>query len=157
MATEAALQSAIQTILQSITGTFASADVVINDWSILDGPRDSAPFAIIENSDDFSGLQRTSDANTRRDIPVTLAVRLGPDTWKEAQDNFRDAREAILSKFNEVGTARSAGGLEGVDITEIRSAGPIGYIYPIYVEPQNQPFVNPDFVSQRIIFVVEEF
>ena len=153
---EKTIQEAFQTILQALS-IFEDNDVVINDWSVLDISTDNAPYVIIENSDDWSSRRDNVTATDDWRIPFTLAVKLGAETWKTALDNFRDARQAILDTMNADGTARSAGGQAGVDIQVIRPDGPKGYIYSPDVDPEQQPYATPLFVSQRMILEVKEF
>ncbi len=152
--TEKTIQEAFQTALRALSN-FADADVTINDWSVLDGSVDNAPYVIIENADDWDSVQQTVTAVDNMRIPFTLVVKLAADTWKTALDNFRDARQAIKDCFQ--GTGRSAFGYAGVYIPRIRPDGPVGYIYSPDVDPEQQPYATPLFISQRMIAEVEEF
>ena len=72
-------------------------------------------------------------------------------------NGFRDTRQAILDKFNESGTARSCGGLEGTTVNEIRSETPITYMYSPGVDPEFEPDALPIFAAQAMVFEVEEW
>ncbi len=152
---EQTIQEAFQTALQALVD-FADASVTINDWSVLDGATENAPYVIIENSDDWDALQETVTGVDNWHIPFTLAVKLASDTWETALNNFRDTRQNIITAFR-TGNARSAFGQAGVYIPRLRPDGPVGYIYSPDVDPEQQPYATPLFISQRIVAEVLEF
>lgn len=149
-ATEKQIQEAIQTILLTITGTFSAGDVVINDPRVLDGETANAPYAIIQNSSTFPSMQQTVTPTGIYNIPVTLAVRF--DDWATGANAFRDARQAIFDKFNEVDSAnRMLGGAIGsLTLNTIRPDGEIGKI-----TADNTIGGLPIFLVQDLIFEVE--
>ena len=148
---EKLLQEGIQTTVRAITSTFGYDQVTINDLAMLDEPILNAPYFIILNGDDFLGLQDTITVNGTLNIPAMIVVAF--DDWETSLNAFRDARQAVINKFNEVGTARSAGGYEGVDIRRIRPGGPVDYI----TAEQDNPQALPVFITQQLIFEVELF
>jgi tryptophan 2,3-dioxygenase len=150
---ETAIQLGIKTAIQSMI-EFADADVVINDWSILDQSSQAAPYVIIENADNFRSMQITQTPENTWDIPITLIERF--IDWTTSLNNFRDRRQAIIDKINS-GDERSANGLSGVTIDEIRSDGSIGQIFLAYLTPEQQVEALPTFLSQRIVLVTKEF
>jgi hypothetical protein len=152
---EQTIQEAFADALRDLK-EFEDADVTINDWSRLDDSMDDAPYVIIENSDDFDSRRETTTATDDFNIPMVLAVKLGADTWKEAMDGFRDARQAILDMVNS-DNGRSAFGQVGVYVDRVRPDGPIGYIYPPDVDQEQLAYATPLFVSQRIIAQIKEF
>jgi len=155
-ATELQLQEGAQTVLQGIEG-LQPISVVVNDWSILDRPMVDAPFVLIVNADDFNSTQVTVTATTGYTLRLWLIVALANADWKAAYDEFRDYRQQIIDKFNEEGTNRSLGGLDGVNVTRIFSISDIGYIYPPNVDPDNQPDTIPDYVAQFIGLEIEQY
>lgn len=150
MATEKQLQEGIQDSVQAIA-TFANSNVTINEWDLLDQPIANAPYFIIGNADEWLSEQDTVTVAGGWEIPATLVVAF--DDWKESLDAFRDARQAIIDKFGEVGTARSAGGYEGVNIRRLRPAGPISYIT---ADPDDNTAL-PVFITQIFVFEIELF
>ena len=83
---EVTIQAAVQDTLQAMAA-FAAADIVINDWSILDSSTFAAPYVIIRTADSVTSRQDTMTPNTRWQIPVTLfeAVHgLGRDVQQSA-------------------------------------------------------------------------
>lgn len=157
MATEKQLQEGIQTVLQAVS-RFEAEDVTINDWDVLDRPGVQAPFVIIINEDEFDSRMDTTDTQESETVKAWLLVWLGARTWKEAYDDLRDTRQAIKDAFNTIGsTARSAGGLEGVNIRRLRSLSEIGYIYAQGVDPEEQVDATPEYLAQMLGFDVEQF
>lgn len=151
MATEAAILSGLQTEFQGLSA-FSNADVVINDFSVYDQWRGLSPYIIISAADDFSGRQDTKASQTRWEIGVTLVVEW--DGWKSALDNFVTHRQSIIDKVNS-DNARTAGGLEGVDLSEIRSTSPIlPWMYPYQ---ENQVEASPVFIFQDMAVTAQEF
>jgi hypothetical protein len=94
---EATIQLGIQAALRAMS-EFEDADIVINDWSVLDQSSSAAPYVIIENADDFTSRQDTVTPVTRWEIPLTLIERF--DDWQPALDNLRTRRQAIIDKIN---------------------------------------------------------
>ena len=153
---EKGIQEGIQTVIQGMD-EFAYSDVTINDWTVLDESGSKAPYIIIESSDAFRGRQAALSANTDWEIVVSLIYYLANTNWQDGMDGFRDTRQAILDEFNTVGTGRSAGGLEGTTIDEIRSDTPIGYLYQYGVDPELEPDALPIYATQAMVFMVREF
>ena len=157
MATETQQQDGIQTVLLGMD-YFDSKDVVINDWDVLDNPAVTAPWVILFTSDSFDSRQDVVTAQDNYNIPAWLIVELGARSWKTAYDEFQAVRQAIVDKFNEEGTtARTAGGLDGVDISRIYSLSDITYVYPANVDPDLQPDATPEFMGQLIGFEIVQF
>lgn len=150
---EATIQSGIQTAIRAMA-EFADADVVINDWGIMDQASSNAPYVLIENSDTFESKQQTVSANTVWELPITLIERF--TDWDTTLNNLRTRRQAIIDAIN-TGDIRTAGGLEAVDISSVRNDGGISYIYDAYIDPTDEPNALPTFISQRILLVAEEF
>lgn len=151
---EAAIVTALQTIIRSVSG-FSSASVTIEDWSILDGSLDNDPFFILEMSDEFRSRQDTKTDTAIWNIRGSLYVKF--TEWAASRSALRTYRQAILDKFNEVGTARSAGGLEATDINEIRNSGTITPVYLVYNSQDYNPESVPILLSQELVFVCEEY
>ena len=150
---EQTIQEGIQTTIRALTA-FASADVVINDWDLLDQSTANAPYVIIENSPEPIVTQQTVSGNFAWSIPVSLFERFVD--WPTTLNGFRTRRQAIFDAYNAVGTARAAGGIEAVDIHTIRVGGPIEYLYDPYLRDEDIPDALPMFVTQQLIFEVDE-
>lgn len=150
---EKSIQEDMQDTIQSMS-PFANSDVVINDWSILDGPVSNAPYVIIENSDTIESRQDVKTANTKWNIPIRLIERFVD--WTPSLNSFRDNRQALIDQFNGTEDYRSAGA-SATTADVIRSDGPIDHIYEEYGEPEIDPEAVPLFISQRLLFEFEEF
>jgi len=151
--TEKTIQEGLQDIFQGMD-EFGNADVVINDWSVLDGSMSAAPYILISNSDDPNFGQPTVKADTTWNIRIVLFQRFV--NWKVTYDGFRDNRQAMINKMNTVGTARSAGGLSGVDIKSIRTATPIIPWFDPMIAPADVIMADPTFIYQEFIFETKE-
>lgn len=149
--TEAARLTSIQSSLQSMDA-FENAEVVINDNSVLD--KDSSGYgnyAVVYSSDGFSSMQETKTPQTRWDIPVMIVVPF--DDWKTSLDAFTTLRDAVLTEFNSTSEANRCGA--GVYISEIRADSPIEGIFDAFIDFDQDSV--PDYLSQRMIFVTEEY
>jgi len=154
LTTEALIISGIQTAIQSLD-EFASVDVRIGDWGILDEETAKAPYVILEQSDSFFSRQDTVTPTTKWDIVVNLLVSF--DGWDKAKLALGTYRQALIDKFNTVGTSRAAGGLVGVTIDVIRSDGEIFAIFDAYLTPTELIEAEPVFLAQRLVFETSEF
>lgn len=152
--TEATIQAGIQAVIQTMT-EFANADVVINDYTIYDQSSSRAPYVLIQTADDFSSRQDVMTPETTYQIPVTLVERF--TDWKETLDGLTTRRDAILTKFNAVGTARAANGIAALTVDDIRPAGPIAFVYDAYLPEEQRAEAMPVFVAQTLIFEATEF
>lgn len=155
MASEQEIQEGIQASVREIDTYFQRDSVVINDWTILDRPVSEGSFFNIMTASTFRSRKDTAAEQEFWDIPGMLVVPFVD--WNETMILFRDVRQAILDKFNEVGTSRSAGGLEGCTITEIRSGGPVTPAYLAYTDPANRADELPQYLTQLMTFAVETF
>lgn len=149
---EKLIAEGIQTIIQSITGIDA-ASVSLSDWSLQDSPVTGSPFVRIDVSEDFESVQDAPSYENTWNIPVTLLVEFVD--WETSMLNFRNIRQSIIDKFNEPGTNRSAGGIDGVDIKSIKSISNIEHIYREYNDWEDN-LADPIFLAQLIIFEVSE-
>lgn len=150
---EATIQSGLQTAIQAMS-EFASADVVINDWGILDQSTGNAPYVLIENSDDFSSEQDTQEPVTVWSIPITLIEAF--TDWETSLNNLRTRRQAIIDKINS-SDIRTAGGLEATNIRRIYNDGPITPVEERGMSDIEREYAVPVFLTQRIILEAEEF
>jgi len=148
MTTEKQLQEGIKATAEAALGV---DHVYINDQTMLDGSLDNAPYFVILNSDEFVGEQETVTVGGSIPIPALLIEAF--EDWEVSGNAFRDNRQLIIDEFDKVGTARSAGGLEGVNIRRIRPGSPVTYIT---ADPEN-PLSLPVFIVQQILFEVELF
>jgi hypothetical protein len=152
---ELTVAEGIQAVVQDITDYFIPSSVVDNEWSILDREVSEGPFLNIMVANDFRNRQDTVTPQAFWTIPAVLVVPFVD--WNTSMTNFRTYRQAILDKFNEVGTARSADGLTATTIDEIRSGGPIEAIFANYNDPANRADETPQSLAQFILFSCEEF
>ncbi len=151
---ELAVQQGLQTIIRNLA-EFADTDVVINDWTILDGGVAGAPYIIIFTADTFRARQDTETRQTWWNVPVRMVEAF--TDWTTTLNNFRARRQAILDAMNATGTARAAGQSTAVTIDEIRSEGPITPYYDPYLAAEQLPEATPIYLYQDLIFVTEEF
>jgi hypothetical protein len=150
---ELTIQQGFQTAIRAMS-EFANADVVINDWRILDASVMNGPWVIIENSDAFDSRQDTVEPETTWNIPINL---MEPFTeWQTTLNNLRARRQAIIDKINS-GNSRSAGGLEGTTVDRIRNDGDIMPVYDPYVSEATRHEAMPIFLTQRIVLEATEF
>lgn len=152
---EVAITNGIIAIIQSLS-EFENADVSDNDWGLLDQERINAPYVIMDIADDIDSTQVTMIANTVWGIKAHLVEPFTTDA--ETRPNLRARRQAIFDAFNEEGsTARSAGGISGVNIRRIYTASDVDPYYDIYIADEEVPESEPEFLMQTIVFEVEEF
>lgn len=147
---EKAIQDGLQTLIQAMS-QFANADVVINDWTVLDGSTLSAPYILITNADDFNSQQNVSSPETRWNIKIILVERFLD--WKTSLNSFRQDRQALIDQLNSDDN-RSANGITAFTIDVLRSNGPIigGYLTE---EPERGE--TPIFLLQEMIAECEEY
>jgi hypothetical protein len=150
---EATLQADVQRELLRMTSTFSSGDVVISDWSVLDGSSQNAPFVIIEVADGFNidGLQTRQWENIIN-IPITLFVRF--IDWDTSMLAFRDARQSVLDGLAATSHYQSASAKLAWGLLGISSDGGINSVEDHYVENQSESL--PIYLSQRFILEVKE-
>lgn len=146
---EKAVQEGIQDAIQSLTG-FANADVVINDWTILDQTVASGPYAIIRNSDTFSN-DASINTNTTWHVPIEIYEAF--TEWDASSGAFRDTRQTVIDAFS--GVNRSAGGIVGMLVKDVHSGADVEYYYGPHAE--HEELADPIFIAQSIILVCEEF
>lgn len=145
---EATLQADLQREFLTLSSLFGTGDVTINDWNVLDGPFEKAPYIIIENSDDFAIATVQTSPSRLWMIPFTLFVRFLD--WGTSEVAFAAARQPVLDHLVNKAYAAASSQLN-FGIRSIRSGSPIGYVYDRYVE--NDAESLPVFLSQR--FIVE--
>jgi hypothetical protein len=148
---EATLQADLQREFLTITSLFSTGDVTINDWNVLDGPNERAPYIVIENSDDFAVATIQTSPSRLWMIPFTLLVRFLD--WSSSEAAFAAARQPVLDHLVNKAFQAASGNLN-FGIRSIRSGSPIGYVYDRYVE--NDAESLPVFLSQRIIVEIAE-
>ena len=134
---ELATQTAIQSVLQAL-GNFGSGTVVINDWRILDQSTTLAPYAIIQNADNFN-VDRAQCLTTWQ-IPVTIIVRF--TDWQESLNAFRTLRQAVITALKNLSY-----------VYGLAADSPIGEIYDKY---NDNPDAMPVFISQRLIVPADD-
>ncbi len=150
MTTELQLQTGIRETLLEIDEYFDKETVRINDSTYLDQSIHNMPGFEIITADDFTSRQDAPTATGQWLIIGMLYI--GFKNWDSSYNEFRDVRQAIIDKFNEVGTSRSAA-LNGTTINEIRNGSPIE---PLVYDPQDTQG-TPVYLRQVILFDVELF
>lgn len=155
---EATIQTALQTLIQSLSA-FDDADVVINDWSLLDSGVNAAPYFIFESADDFSSVQTAKVEQTTYQIKGYLFENF--TTWKATLDNLTTRRDALLTLFNDSDTgARMAGSVDAsskaVNIEEIRAGSGVQPWYYHYISAEEAANATPQYLWQLLIFTARE-
>jgi hypothetical protein len=149
---EATLQADLQRELLKLTSLFSAGDVVICDWTVLDGSSQNAPYAIIDTADTFDVADIVATSSTVWQIPFDLVIRF--TDWDTSRLAMRDARATIIAALMKTenyaqASAALAWGLRGI------SAGTsVEEIYDRYNE--NTAESLPAFLSQTINLEVEE-
>jgi len=151
MATEKQVEEGMRDSFLEISEYFDGDSVLINEAIFLDKSIQYMPAVNILTSDEFTIIQDAPTAELSYPKPVLLYVAFVD--WKVSRDQFRDVRQAVFDKYNEVGTARSAGGLDGVTIDNIRNVSNIiGMGYAGEPAP-----VQPVYLVQELVFEVNLF
>jgi len=148
---EATLQADLQREFLTLSSLFSAGDVTINDWDVLDGPIENAPYIIIENSDEFAIATLQTSPSRLWLIPFTLFVRFLD--WSVSEVDFASVRQPVLDHLVNKGYQAASGNLN-FGLRSIRSGGPIGYVYDRYVQEEAESL--PVFLSQRIIVETAE-
>lgn len=151
---EATLAAALVAELQAVS-VFSADDVTDNDWSVLDSSVLEAPFAIVEVADTFVSRRDVTTAETSYEIGVRIFERF--IDWDTTAVALRATRDAILTYFNAVGDSRAFSQTGAIDVTEIRSGSPIEPYYDRYQDADEEQESLPIFLSQLIIFEVQEY
>lgn len=154
---EAIIASAIQSRIQGLD-QFASADVTLNDWDILDGPVSGAPYVIIETADEFEITQPTRVRNETYAIIVRLFEHF--IDWGTAKEAFKVTRQAVIDEFMPPPTTdpTATPGGEGYMLTAIGAGSAIEEVYDKSVTTEaDLAGATPYFLSQVIIFDMETF
>jgi len=149
---ESVIQADIQRELLKLTSLFSAGDVVISDWSVLDGSSQSAPFAIIDTANDFSMDGVQADYSVTWQIPFDLVVRF--IDWDTSRLAIRDARETIVNALRKTENYNSASAILAYGIRRIYSGSGISEVYDKYNE--NAAESLPAFLSQTITLEVVE-
>jgi len=127
-----------------------SNSVVINDWSVLDSPVSNAPYVIISISQDFTAVQDTMSPVTTWNINVLVVVPFVD--WTTSLKSIGDIRQAMIDAMNEIGTNRSAGGYDDVNIVTIRNLTGVVPDYPPYTKDEDVGNVLPLNLTQPLNF-----
>ncbi len=152
MATEKQLQIGIRDTLLEIDEYFDKKTVGINDSVYLDQSMDKMPGFNIITADDIVSRQ---DAKTGTGTWLIIGLLyIGFEDWDVSYNQFRDVRQAIIDKFNEVGTARATGApTDGINLHEIRTGSPIE---PIMYDPADTQG-TPVYLTQVLLFDIEVY
>lgn len=152
--TEAVLQADMQREILRDTSTFSSGDVVINDWSILDGPNDNAPYVIIESSDTLGAeIVQQEQVLFSYVIPFTVIVQF--TDWDESRAALQTARTTVVNRLTgRTATLQNASGKLDWGLRAIRALEPVSEIYDRYQENPEESL--PIFLAHRLGAQVEE-
>ena len=155
MTLETPIQTAVQTTIRDITG-FKAARVTINDWGPYDitANEDNA-LVVIQNADNWKSEQHTVTQSNKWEVKLDLLVPT-QRTDEDTHNLFRNKRDLLIAKFNEVGTARSPGGVS-VTATVIRNEGSIFPYYDTYIAADDLLQAIPIYWGQTIVMEVETF
>jgi len=151
---ELVIQQAAQDTLQDIEA-FKNASIVINDWTILDGSAQNAPYVVIQSADEFRSRQDTTTPETNWNIILNVFVKF--ESYTKTYREFGLLRQAIVDEFNLVGGNRSAGSTSAVTADVIRNGSAILDIPDKNMTAQEQIGADPLFLAQQIILEVREF
>lgn len=149
---ESSLTTALQKELQTLTSVFSSTDVVINDWSILDGPSENSPYILIENSDQFDTNNLQTDGTILWRIPFWIINRF--IDWKTSLPSFQSYRDSVLTHLSHPGDFLDSSAVLAWGVRGFQNDGDVVGIYDRYT--QNDSEALPVFHAQRILLLVEE-
>jgi len=150
---EQTIQEGIQDIIQGMS-EFDDDEVLINDFSMFDESVSGGRRVVIETSDDFVARRDTRDPVTKWQIKVWLVEVF--DGWDTTLINFRNGRQAIIDTMD-TDDNRSADGLEGITIDEIRSQTPVLPWFDPYLTPDELVEAEPIYLYQIMIMDAEEY
>ena len=145
MKTEIQIQQIVQTAIKTISGVDASS-VVVNDWAIIDGSFDKAPFYIIDVASDYSLEMQYSCEVSRWVIPVQTFIPFDSrGSWVKTYNDFSKARQDLFSLF-----ANKTKLADGVEVTGLANSGNIVYGYDPRTEDNLIHEEFPIFVYQQM-------
>lgn len=116
--TEEELIDALITKIEALDA-FATGSVTFGDEKILDKSHALSPFAVVDLADQFNIRARSSD------YTIILTLYVAFTTWPQSREDFRDARQAIISEFTDDSSDFATLGLDGVMISELSAITPI--------------------------------
>ena len=149
--TEAVLQTDLQRELLRLTATFSAGDVVINDWSVLDGGNDKAPYVNIETAETFDVATVQSQFAVTWNIPFSLIVKFVD--WDTSRNAIATHRATILTALMDVDHYHESSALLSYGIRSIRGVGEA----PIYDRyPEEGVESLPVFLSYRMALTAIE-
>lgn len=149
---EATLQADLARELETLTSLFGTADVVVNDWSILDGPRENAPYILIQNAESFHVEAVQTGWSITWEIPFLLIESFSD--WTATWNNLRDHRQAVIDKLKNVDGYNASSSRLAWGLRDIRNEDGIKDMYDRYVQEESEAI--PVYQYQKIVLVVEE-
>lgn len=150
---EATLQADLKREILQLTHLFGEADVVIDDWSILDGGNANAPYVIIVSSDTLEVTRiQTDDKLTSWTIPFYIIVKF--DDWDSARSSLGATRQGVLDHLKATEGYLDASGRLAWGLRSIRALEPVSEIYDRFIE--NPEEALPVFLAHKLGAVVEE-
>lgn len=149
---ESSLVSLLRTELRRLTTVFETNDVVINDWSILDGPSENSPYILIENSDQFDTDNLQTEGTILWRIPFWIINRFVD--WKTSLSSFQSYRDSVLTHLAHPEDFLDESAVLSWGVRGFHNDGDVVGIYDRYT--QNDSEALPVFHAQRIILLVEE-
>lgn len=123
-------QEFLRALLVDNLDEYEEHDVVINDWTILDGTMARSPYIIIENAPNVETDQRRVYSY---DLPITLVVSFVD--WQETLNGFRTFRQNIVNLL--------AG---NNSVTKIKSTTEIAEMHDVYDRHEDS---LPVFIMQK--------
>lgn len=150
---EATIQADIKRELLRITATFSTGDVVVDDWSVLDGPNANAPYVIIETSDTFSmGTPHIEGQTITWTIPMLIVEKFSD--WDTSRAALGATRQIVINWLRDTDNYHQSSGRLAYGLRGLRSLEPLLPIFDRYEE--NPAESLPVFLGQTIAAIVDE-
>jgi len=149
---ELAIIQNLQDVIQALA-EFDEADVVINDYGVLDQSLSLAPYVIFETSDDFDISNVGPSMLGVWSIPAVLVVKF--DGWDNAQNDLLSMRQKIIDAMG--GGSAASASTDGLLVRRIYSGSPLQPLYASTMSEEQARAAGPVYLTQRIIFECEEF
>lgn len=151
--TDTTIMNGLVSLLKTLQ-RFSKAEIVIDDYSILDETVHRSPYLILETPDDFESTQRTKIPVTVWNVPVTLFVRF--TEWKDSLEEFRECRNELITLMNGTAGERSAN-QQSTTIDTIKNIGKIQPFYDPYLSEEQVKVAMPLFLFQTFLFIAQEY
>ncbi|MCP5016868.1 MAG: hypothetical protein GY938_16610 [Ketobacter sp.] len=141
---------------------FSKESVFVNEWGFFDNPKGGDCFLVFQPAEVWNSVQPRAGEIRSFSIGSLLVTRFidsastAPMGWGDALERFSLARDRLLDRFGNITTnARAAGGLSGVSVNEIASAGERLYLDETGATiPADQEGI-PVYVAQAVLFEIQ--